>query len=245
MIPVFRYRKFHRWLAIIIGLQLLMWTSSGIYFAWTDLDEIHGDFTRAEPSPIQVDEEWVSPGVVLGQLPAEHAAVSVEDLDLLDIGSRTVYRIVYVDAAGNEAVVLADAATGALRPPLSEAEAIELARLSFAPQASVSEIVLLEEGDVGPHHEYRGRPLPAYRVTFDHPSRTHVFVATEYGEVMAHRNVKWRVFDFLWMLHTMDYATRDDFNHPLLRGISIAALVVALSGYLLWWKTRKRRRRTV
>lgn len=28
---------------------------------------------------------------------------------------------------------------------------------------------------------------------------------------------RWRVFDFLWMLHIIDFDSRDDFNHPLLQ----------------------------
>lgn len=33
-------RKTHRWLSVIVGLQFLMWTASGLYFSWTDIDEM-------------------------------------------------------------------------------------------------------------------------------------------------------------------------------------------------------------
>lgn len=36
-------RKAHRYLGIFLGIQFLMWTISGMYFSWTDIDEIHGD----------------------------------------------------------------------------------------------------------------------------------------------------------------------------------------------------------
>ena len=38
-----RIRKTHRYLGLFIGLQFLAWTVSGLYFSWTDLDEIHGE----------------------------------------------------------------------------------------------------------------------------------------------------------------------------------------------------------
>jgi hypothetical protein len=64
--------------------------------------------------------------------------------------------------------------------------------------------------------------------------------------VTKHRNGIWRAFDFLWMLHTMDYRSRDDFNNPLLRGVAAMAVVAVLSGFLLWGRTsmflRRRRR---
>ena len=38
-----RIRKTHRYLGLFIGIQFLAWTISGLYFSWTNLDEIHGD----------------------------------------------------------------------------------------------------------------------------------------------------------------------------------------------------------
>lgn len=38
-----KIRKAHRYLGIFLGIQFLMWTISGMYFSWTDIDEIHGD----------------------------------------------------------------------------------------------------------------------------------------------------------------------------------------------------------
>ena len=47
-----RIRKTHRYLGLIIGIQFLAWTVSGLYFSWTDLDEIHGDqFLNTEFKP--------------------------------------------------------------------------------------------------------------------------------------------------------------------------------------------------
>jgi hypothetical protein len=51
---------------------------------------------------------------------------------------------------------------------------------------------------------------------------------------MSLRNSKWRIFDFLWMLHTMDYAGRDNFNNTLLRAFSILGLTTIGSGFLLF-----------
>ena len=38
-----KIRKTHRYLGLIIGVQFLAWTVSGLYFSWTDIDQIHGD----------------------------------------------------------------------------------------------------------------------------------------------------------------------------------------------------------
>lgn len=39
-------RKTHRYLGLIIGIQFLAWTISGLYFSWNNIDEIHGDHFR-------------------------------------------------------------------------------------------------------------------------------------------------------------------------------------------------------
>lgn len=59
----------------------------------------------------------------------------------------------------------------------------------------------------------------------------------------AIRHRDWRTFDFLWMLHTMDYAGRDDFNNLLLRVFSVLGLATVLSGFVLFGFTSRRVRR--
>ena len=54
------------------------------------------------------------------------------------------------------------------------------------------------------------------------------------GDLLARRTDRWRIFDFLWMLHIMDFDTRDDFNHPLLQIAALLGLIVALGGFVLW-----------
>lgn len=101
------------------------------------------------------------------------------------------------------AVQLADAVSGVLRGPLTESEAIEIAKSAFNAASKVIEVKRLEE--TYSHHEYRLNPLPAFAISFDHPSQSTVFISTELGTIQKIRNQKWRIFDFLWMMHTMDY----------------------------------------
>jgi uncharacterized iron-regulated membrane protein len=128
-----------------------------------------------------------------------------------------------------------------LRAPLSKDEAVAVAKRHFADDAKV---VKAEKVDsIHPHHEYRSGELPAYAISFEHASKTTVYVASELGTVQKFRNDKWRVFDFLWMLHTMDYNGRDNFGNILLRAFSIFGLVTVLSGFLLYFTSSKRFRK--
>ncbi len=134
-------------------------------------------------------------------------------------------------------VVLIDAKNGILRNPLQKSEAIAVAKRKLNIEAKITKTEYLTQ--TGNHHEYRGRPLPAYAVTFDEPANTTVYVSEEYGNVQTFRNNQWRIFDFLWMLHTMDYQERDDFNNIVLRAFSFFGIFTILSGFILYILTSK------
>ena len=68
-----------------------------------------------------------------------------------------------------------------------------------------------------------------------------MYFSPDTGELLARRHNLWRGFDFLWMLHIMDYETRDDVNNLLLRAASVTGLLFALAGiWLLFYSFRRR-----
>jgi PepSY-associated TM region len=133
-----------------------------------------------------------------------------------------------------------DAETGAVLSPLDRDTAVAIARADRAGSPEIREAVLIERD---PPSEYREGALPAWRVDIDDDENTHIYVSTSTGRITARRNDAWRRFDFFWMLHTMDYRGRDDFNHPLLIVAAAAAVVTLASGFWLWGIRVYRRRR--
>ena len=211
-------RKAHRYLGIFLGLQFLMWTLSGMYFSWTDLDEIHGDHFKREE--IRQTAFTDLPG--LDELGMEHP---VRSLELLDIGGTPHY---WVDQSA-----LYNARTGEKRTGISREEALEVAGRYMLPDLEVTEVTVIREVDA--HHEYRGKPLPAYEIRYKSPENLKAYVAVANGAFQTVRHRNWRWFDFLWMTHTMDYNTRDDFNTTLLRAFSLMGLITVMSGFALWY----------
>mgnify|MGYP000877019241 CR=1 FL=1 len=244
-------RKAHRYLGVLLGIQFLFWTISGLYFSWSDMDEIHGDFEKRKPQLLRADISVVSPSDVIKNVRQRHIVDSIVSLQLIDILGKPVYQLRYVGAeahtgkhAGHppqHSVILAEATTGQVRNALSEKEAVALASRRFNGEPNVKSIAYLKNTDS--HHEYRENPLPAYAVTFDNAANTTVYVAAELGTVQSFRNNKWRIFDFLWMTHTMDYQSRDNIGNILLRIFSIFGLVTVVSGFALYFMSSKRFRK--
>ena len=63
-----RIRRLHRYLGVILGIQFLFWTISGLYFSWTNIDEIHGDFQHKHPSKLTSGIHLISPDSVFKQV---------------------------------------------------------------------------------------------------------------------------------------------------------------------------------
>ena len=143
-------------------------------------------------------------------------------------------------ASRHMSIHLANAYNGNLRTPLTQVEAVAIAKNRFNGETKLISVELLNQ--TNNHHEHRKNPLPAYAVTFDHPTKTTVYVSNKLGTVQKFRNNKWRVFDFLWMMHTMDYEGRDHFVNLLLLSFYIFGLITVLSGFLLFFVSYKKKK---
>ena len=212
-----KIRKVHRYLGLFLGIQFLMWTISGMYFSWTDIDEIHGDQFRRDPVDKISYTDLISPTKI--------KAKAISSLELREIAGEPYYWI-------NQSQ-LVNAKTGALKAQISEQDALQVARRNMLPELKVKNIERIEE--VGSHSEYRGRPIPAYAISYETPENIKAYVSVKDGSFQTLRHRNWRWFDFLWMTHTMDYEGRDNFNTIVLRAFSLLGLITVLSGFLLWY----------
>lgn len=230
-------RKTHRYLGLFIGIQFLGWTISGLYFSWNNIDDVHGDHMRRQGKFISANTEVVAPSVAIKNLKVGINVDSVHSVQLINILNNPTYQIRYFNGHSGEGshlhvhYALADAVSGELRKPLTEAEATAIAKENILETASLTSVEYLTR--TNGHHEYREKPLPAYAVTFSNPDCT-LYISTELGTFQTIRHNQWRTFDFLWMFHTMDYAGRDNFNNWLLKILSVFGLFTVLSGFTLY-----------
>ena len=211
-------RKIHRYLGLFLGIQFLFWTISGMYFSWTDIDDIHGDHFKKESPEMAHFTDLLSPSALDSRL-------TIQNISLREINATPYYWI--------NKEYLYNAHTGELKKGITEKEALSVAQRVIKSDLKVKDITLITETDE--HHEYRERLLPAYVISYEDPSDVKVYISANDGAYQTVRHNAWRWFDFLWMTHTMDYDTRDDFNTWVLRGFSLLGLITVLSGFLLWY----------
>jgi hypothetical protein len=230
-------RKSHRYLGLFIGIQFLGWTISGLYFSWSNIDNVHGDHMRKNPHFLSTNIPLVSPEKSILELKAKTQVDSIYSIQLVSLIGKPIYQIAYFSGHTGEVhhhthYALADATTGLIRGSLSKEEATGLAQDYIIPSAKIKDVKLLDNTDG--HHEYRERPLPAWAISFENPDCI-IYISAERGTFQKIVHDRWRAFDFLWMFHTMDYESRDDINNWLLRIFSIFGLITVLSGFLLFF----------
>ena len=216
-----KIRKAHRYLGLFLGVQFLFWTISGLYFSWTDLDEIHGDHFKKEKELVSFknlinvnDLEFKDP---------------IKTFELREIADLPYYFI-------NDSI-LYNAYNGNLKDSVSVEEAIKISNKNILDKYKISSVDKIYEVDN--HHEYRGKPLPAFVISYEGSEKLKSYVSIIDGKFQTVRHRDWRWFDFLWMTHTMDYETRDDFNNKLIRAFSLLGLITVMSGFLLWFISSK------
>jgi uncharacterized iron-regulated membrane protein len=224
-------RRFHRYMGVFFGIQFLMWTIGGLYFSWTDIKKVRGEDIRKEESHLLIHAQLASPDSILLVLKQEDSLLHVKSIQLVNVLDSVYYQISFLTKQKTK-TRLANAATGKLRSALTEAEAVLVAKSRLKQPEEASAVQYITETDG--HHEYREKPLPAYAVRFDGHTQTTVYVAADLGTVQSFRNQEWRLFDFLWMLHTMDYSERDNINNWVLRIFSVLGLITLLSGFVLY-----------
>jgi len=237
------FRKLHRWLGLLMAVQIIAWMASGLYFSLIPISEIRGEHLTLPPD-----------GLDSGQLdtlprPAQIAGLfknqmgdgwRLAGLSLVSVDGQTLWRV-EGENAGQSLTRLVAADGKNFVPRLSEqavrSRALGLLRFPAEP-VSVDWVESVTEGS-----EFRGRTLPVWRVAYAEPESVNLYIDPWTGELLARRTDRWRIFDFLWMLHIMDFDARSDFNHPLLQIASALGLIIALSGVVFWAMTTRLFRR--
>ncbi len=140
---------------------------------------------------------------------------------------------------GDGKVRLLDARTAKPLPPVDGAAAALIARQAYRGDRGSAPVI---ERIERPSTEYRGA-LPAWRASFPDADETRIYVAAETGRLTSVRTGTWRLYDFFWGLHIMDWTEHERLNTPWLNAFAAGGLVFAVAGAILLFMRWPRRRR--
>ena len=209
-------RNTHKYLSFFISIQLLLWTISGIYFAFNKIENVRGEQYRLQP-PSNYSFKNIE-----FEIPEATSAVVKKRLDKTIVAASTKAGMRYFDEAGDPLKKIS----------FDEAKKIVVKNTLLKPIA-VEEINESKKGS-----EYRGRQLPIYKVITHNANNKEInaYLNIFSGDIVAIRSAQWRIWDLMWGFHIMDWQERDNIDNMLLKIFSVLALISSLSGILLFFK---------
>ena len=214
--------RWHVWLGWLVAIPLLLWLASGLFMTLRPIEEVRGTHLRIErpANPVRV------------RLADGLSEALIREGRIADQRGRSVMIATYMDGSVHRIDLGAPGQT--TLPPVDEAEARAAVRHAIRGGDAVAGVRLFDAAH--PPLDLR-KPLAAWQVTL--ADGTHVYVGRDSGEIEAVRTPYWRVYDFLWGLHIMDPAGREDSSNPFLWLFGAAALAGCLLGSILLFRRRR------
>ena len=225
--------RIHKWLALVIGAQLLIWFVSGAIMSFLPIDKVRGEHLVDRETIVAIPggAVFADPQRIVAQAGAPVEAMTWRMLDGRPIA----------EVATKRGIKLFDAVTGRPVPPVDSKLATRIAEAAWKsakkPKAEAS--LIKQESP-----EYRAA-LPAWRIAFADPDNTSIFVAADTGRITAVRTGTWRLYDFFWSLHIMDWKNHENFNSWWLLAFAVGGLLLGLAGTALLvmrWPFRRKKR---
>ncbi len=229
MRPQLLFRKVHKWVGLVLGIQILLWFLSGFLMSWMPIDEIRGNhlLQPVKTQPIKLESLEFSP--LKQQLESPVVAVTLKNW----LGQQVA------EVQTSDGLARFYVPSWQVVAPLDAAAVRRILAARLVPGLTIGTITRLTEVPA----EVRGRQAPLWQAQLLDDENSRIYVAEATGEVVAKRTDRWRLFDFMWMLHIMDYDEREDFNHPLLYLTALSALLFTLTGFvLLYFQLRPKKR---
>ena len=205
---------------LFIGVQFVIWSVTGAYMVFFDIDYIHGDsLIINHQTKIQPEKLTYPTQTLFQQYP------QAENLSVGMLINREVYRF-NID----KQKFMVDATNGQQLSPIAESSALALAKHFYSGDGEVINAKLITEN---PPFELSSRHLPAWRINFDNFGSPALYISANSGKVVTKRHEFWRLFDWMFRFHVMDYDDGENVSNWFLFIIALLAQFAVLSGLVL------------
>ena len=200
-------KTLHKWAAVFVGIQFMIWLGSGLYFNFMDHKKAAGHTYKTH---LHSDLQWhqlslQEPAAVLQQ------NAGVVSASLIDLAGKPYYllqhqRGLYAHFANTYSLV---DALSAQPVALDDAFAKQLAAASYNGPGQIVSAELLQP----PIADLLKERNPVWQVNFADDINTSVYVDAGSGRIAGHSDDHKRLADFFLKLHFMDYANQGSFNN--------------------------------
>ncbi len=220
-------KKIHKWASVIVGLQMLVWLGSGLYFNLVDRATAKGK-TYYAPVVHNSDvayQQLIEPALIVDKFPA---SMSLRLIHLLDKPYYLLQHQATLYSHAKNTFTLVDA-TSAEAVSIDAEFASALALQSYTGIEEPSSVTLL----LPPIADFPKQKNALWQVNFANNINTSVYINAQSGQLVGHSDDEKRLADFFYMLHFMDYGKLGGFNSVQVMVFAFIALWLSFSG--VYW----------
>ncbi|MEZ0374199.1 MAG: PepSY domain-containing protein [Candidatus Sericytochromatia bacterium] len=214
----------HRWLGLLAFAQVLLWSLSGFLMYSLDFSDLYAD---PPPAPLPLSQAELTPQTLQSRLAQLHPGSKLTGLQIRNIGGQLAYQL----TGTSSAPLLLDASGAALK--IDSQLATRVARLGYTGQGQVRQTELLPSS-AGNYFS----STPVYLVRFDDPQQTEIYIDPASGSLLARRKALWGLYNQMWEFHLMKYTPFKAVNKALLLIFAILNALVALTGFLKFFRKK-------
>jgi hypothetical protein len=215
--------QIHKWIALIVGIQVLGWVLGGLIMTAIPIERVHGDNHMAAMTLAPIDLNKITP--LAKQLDLA-GTDGLAEATLKNTPRGPIW--VIKSAAGSEGWW--NAYTG---ENVDEIAAPEAKRYALAAYKGAGKLTAMDYKEVAPKEAQVSGPL--WRASFADTEHTRLYLDTFTGEVISRRSNVWDFYDFFYQIHIMNFGASRSYNHPLIITAAAASLFVVLTGFVLLW----------
>lgn len=216
-----RIGQIHKWLGLIVFAQLLVWTATGLFFVAVHLTAVRADYLvhpADHVQPVDMQRVKVSSTDALTSV-AEDKPYDVTLKMLADLPVYVVRAEIgtfLVSAESGDQVIVDEALARRIAAErwVNPDPILSVAHLESAPQES----------------SVKGE---AWAARFKGDGNPTLYVSAVDGRTSNPRVDLWRLYDFLYGLHLMDYVDHENYNTPWMVALAVLALSSVLFGVAL------------
>ncbi len=216
-----RIASIHKWLGLIVFAQLIVWTSTGLFFVAIHITEIRADYlVHPADHVMPVDMGRVN-------ITSADALQSVAEDRPFEVTLKSLAGLPVYEIRAEIGTFLVSGETGErvfVDEPLAR-------RIAAATWASDTPIRAMQELEDAPRESSVGGEV--WAAHFDGQGDPTLYISAVTGRTSLPRTDLWRTYDFLYGLHLMDYSNHENFNTPWMLAAAIFALSTVLFGVAL------------
>ncbi|MGZ9899754.1 PepSY domain-containing protein [Shewanella gaetbuli] len=226
------FKKIHKWMSVIVGLQLIIWLITGLFFNLMDHQKAAGRLHYSAPATQQIVnyQNLIEPKQILHQYP------DVVELTTTVILNQPYYLLnvnkgLYAHFANDYRLV--NAQTGQIAE-LTETMVNHIALATLLlDEAESAATIINTQLLYPPIADFLKQQNPTWQVLINNDAETRIYIEAVSGRVIGHSDKHKQFADVFFMLHFMDYAQVGSFNNWPMIAMSFFVLWLSISGFFL------------